>query len=86
MSKYTRHVMRLKTAKLIVSRCYEADKSSAISSDGLAVHGNAIDAIAVKADKTGFNVTITSSVFMESSLKSIVDKVFSDLNAHKKVN
>lgn len=83
------NVMRSKTAKAIVSRCYEADKSAAIAPDGLAVHGNAIDVIATKCTTSGYcreyTVVITSTVFEQSTLISLVDEVFAALNAHKAI-
>lgn len=82
MNTYIIDVIRLKTAKMLISRCYEADKSSTISSDGLAVHGNSIDALATKTNK-GYNVIITSTVLEESTLRSLKEEVFAALNAHK---
>ena len=79
---HTLNVLRLKTAKAIMARCYEADKSSAIAVDGLAVHGNTIDAKAVKV-KNGYDITITSTVLSPVTLKEIVEEVFVALNAHK---
>lgn len=80
-------VLRNKIAKAIINRCYEADKSSVIATDGMAVHGNSIVAIAVKCSSkikgTQYNIAIISTVFEQSTLASLLDEVFAALNAHK---
>jgi hypothetical protein len=83
---HTTTVLRLKTAKAIINRCYEADKSAAISSDGLAVHGNSIDAIVSKITDVasgGYTVTINSMAYDLSTLQYFVDEVFADIAAGK---
>lgn len=80
--KHKHNVIRLKTAKAIINRCYEADKSAAISADNLSVHGNAIDAIAVKSC-SGWDITINSSVHELATLKSLVDDVYTAIALRK---
>lgn len=82
---YTHNVLRLKTAKAIINRCYDADKSAAMSADELSVHGNSIDAIAVKG-KNGWDITINSSVYELATLKSLIDDVYNAIAARKAAN
>jgi hypothetical protein len=81
---HTTNVLRLKTAKTIINFAYDADKSAAISADGLSVHGPAIDAIAIKGEN-GWDITINSTVFELPTLKSIVSDALAIMNAHKTI-
>jgi len=80
-------VLRHKTVKAIVTRCQEADKSAAIATDGMAAHGNSIHVLAVKQSsklkRTAYNIVITSTVFEQSTLSSLLDDVFADLKTIK---
>jgi hypothetical protein len=81
--KYSIDVIRLKTAKAIAARCYEADKSSAMGKDGTSVHGNSIDVNTTHDGIGSYVVVLTSSVWEESTLKSLVNDAFVAINAHK---
>jgi hypothetical protein len=81
---HTHNVLRLKTAKAIIKRCYEADKSAAMGGNGLSANGSTINACAVKAEN-GWDVTISSSCFVESTLKSLVDDVYNAISARKAI-
>jgi hypothetical protein len=84
---HTINVLRLKTAKAIIDRCYVADKTSScsFSPNNMSVRGINIDAIAIKV-ANGWDVTISSSVYELSTLQRLVNDVFIAIAAHKAAN
>jgi len=81
---HTINVLRLKTAKAIIDRCYVADKTSScsFSPNNMAVHGVNIDAVAIKA-ANGWDITISSSVYELSTLQRLVNDVFAAIANRK---
>ena len=75
-------VLRSKTAKAIINRAYEADKNASISSDGLAVRGYTINAIAKRVDD-GWDISLDSSVFGLQTLMSLVNDVYEAIKAQR---